>query len=74
MYHKKIQLKKFIVATSIWAIILQVVYAQLLVFFTRTGPYGISFATLAEAFFWPEFFAFLEIAAINVAAFLSKES
>jgi len=74
MRRRKKQFKKFIVATSILTIILQISYAQLLILLTRTAPYGITFATLAETFFWPEFLAFLEIAAVNVAAFLSKES
>lgn len=73
MPHKKIQLRKFIVATSILAVILQLFYAELLILLTKTAPYDIRFVTLAEAYFWPECLAFIEIAAVNVAAFLSRE-
>lgn len=67
---KKIQIKKFILATVLLTAVLQLSYAQLLL---STSAFGINFASLAETFFWPECLVFLEIAAINVAAFLSKE-
>ena len=74
MRHKKIPFKKFVLGTSVLALILQLLYAQLLILLTENAPYGIRIATLTEAFFWPECLAFVEIAAVNVAAFLARET
>ncbi|CAM4375782.1 MAG: hypothetical protein LEGION0398_MBIBDBAK_00128 [Legionellaceae bacterium] len=69
----KILIKKFIVATNFLAASLQIAYAELLILLTQNEAYGIQFASIAEVFFWPESVAFLEIAIINVSAFLFSD-
>lgn len=73
MGKNRIKLRTFITVTIALTILLQVSYAGILVLLTNSAPCDIRFASLAEAYFWPEGLAFLEIAAVNVAAYLTRE-